>query len=235
MASQYINGLGSFLASSACMLDVTAPTFAGVSSLIPQSDGSLLASWTAATDATPPIYYEVFIKQGSATGLFSTTPLATRDTSLKIYYVPGGSVLQKDSTYYVGVRARDSAGNIETNTVSLSAVSSGVIDGASYYEAHGTFSLSPAYFLQGTLWGTLQEVQKTTGLGTASYTVYNKSGVAVSGLTQSGIVADGNGFFIITAVDANGKLVAGEHYTVKISIVMDSETKTSITALQVLE
>jgi len=60
----------------------------------------------------------------------------------------------------------------------------------------------------------------TTGLGVANYTVYDASGNTVSGLTQSGIIADINGRFAITPTSA-ALLTDLTHYTVKIGIVHD--------------
>lgn len=110
--------------------DVTPPTFAGIQSLVANADGSLTASWSAATDTTNPITYEVYVQASTATGLFNTANVATlsRGTSTKIFILANNSVLQKDVTYFVGVRARDAVGNLNTNTTSLNAASAGIAD-----------------------------------------------------------------------------------------------------------
>ena len=54
-------------------------------------------------------------------------------------------------------------------------------------------------------------------LGTASYQVYDKNGVAVVGVSQTGIAADANGYFHTTPVSA-ALLTDLTHYTAKVTI-----------------
>ena len=110
-----------------CVIDLVPPVFSGIQTLVPQLNGGLLAGWNPATDLDVPISYEVYIKKGTATGLFSVDPLLTYENSLFIMSLADGSLLEP-ATYFVGVRAKDSQGNLETNIVSLSAVSVGVLD-----------------------------------------------------------------------------------------------------------
>jgi len=114
----------------ACLVDLTPPTFAGITGLVPQVNGSLLASWGAGSDATAPISYEIYIQATTAIGLFNSGNLAliTRGLSIKLFQDALGASLQKGVVYFVGVRARDGVGNLETNLVSLSATSVGVLD-----------------------------------------------------------------------------------------------------------
>lgn len=117
---------------NACTLDVTAPTFAGIATLVAQANGSLKATWLAATETgSPPARYRVFIQKNSATGLFSSGNqlLDTYELSQDIYTLKDGTSLELGATYFVGVRALDQTGNIDGNTVSLSAVSKGVLSG----------------------------------------------------------------------------------------------------------
>lgn len=113
----------------ACTPDTTSPTFAGIASLLAKANGSLLAAWLAATDSTPPIYYDVFIQKATATGLFNSANrvFSTNLLSILIFQDALGNLLQAGDTYFVGVRARDAVGNVDGNTVSISAVSSGVL------------------------------------------------------------------------------------------------------------
>lgn len=113
----------------ACINDLTPPTFAGIVSLAAQLNGALLAAWAAASDATAPISYEVYIQAGTATGLFSSGNLAgiTRNLSLRIFTDGLGAYLAKGTQYFVGVRAMDGVGNRDSNTASLSATSLGVL------------------------------------------------------------------------------------------------------------
>lgn len=114
--------------SEACVVDLTPPTFAGITGLASNSDGSLGASWSAGSDSSGPIEYDIFIQQDSATGLFNSSNLvfSTQKLLARIYTDANGYSLSRGRTYFVGVRARDRLGNTETNTVSLSAGSSGV-------------------------------------------------------------------------------------------------------------
>jgi len=129
MATQLV--LDNFVqaSSSACIADLTPPTFSGISSLVANLNGSLTASWTAATDATTPIRYEVYIQADTATGLFvdSNVTNMTYASPHTIFLDAADVALEADRTYYVGVRAVDAVGNENTNTVSLSAVSQGVL------------------------------------------------------------------------------------------------------------
>jgi hypothetical protein len=113
----------------ACLVDLTPPVFLGISTLLGLANGALRATWLAATDATLPIVYDVFIQAGTATGLFSDSnrALSTYGLTQDIFQLKDGTLLQAGTTYHVGVRARDGVGNVNTNTVSLSANSSGVI------------------------------------------------------------------------------------------------------------
>jgi len=112
----------------ACVLDITPPTFAGITGLVQNADGSLTASWGAATDANSPVRFVVYLQKTTATGLFSTAnalPLNTYQTSLTFDRDVAGLPLQVGVTYFVGVRAVDPSGNFETNVVSLSVAATG--------------------------------------------------------------------------------------------------------------
>ena len=122
----YFAGNVSLLAPLACTVDSTPPTFSGITGLVANANGSLTASWSAATDASPPVEYSVFIQASTATGLFATTPIQIVKTLSAILFTDSLGTLINGTTYYVGVRAKDAIGNTETNTVSANAVSQGV-------------------------------------------------------------------------------------------------------------
>lgn len=245
MATQYV--LDNFYqqTSAACLTDITPPTFAGITGCVAQPNGSILASWGSATDGTPPIEFNVYVQAGTATGLFASGNLAliTSASSAYIFLLNDVSRLLKGVTYYVGVRAKDAVGNIETNTTSLSAVSTGVLDddlatiaanlaateallAVERSQCKGVFSISNANEFQGELWFEFKGQAVNSLLGTASYTVYDSSDNAVAGLTQSGISANGNGIFLITPVSAAG-LEPFVNYRVKITITYNSVAYTS--------
>jgi hypothetical protein len=116
--------------NGACVLDITPPTFAGIASASPELNGSFLLTWLAASDLAPPIYYEIYGAVGvvlpidlftSDNKLFSTEVLSARVFTLK----PPTSYLLRGQTYTFGVRARDASGNLESNSVVISAVALG--------------------------------------------------------------------------------------------------------------
>lgn len=128
--NQYAVGLAYQSTSSACVVDLTPPTYSGITSLSALSSGALQANWSAGTDLSSPIRYEVYIQAGSSSGLFNlaNVSLATFLLSSKIYSLADGSLLQAGIVYFVGVRAVDAVNNRDANSVSQSATSLGVPD-----------------------------------------------------------------------------------------------------------
>ena len=215
--------------SSACLVDLTPPTFTGINFLDVESRGQIRAGWPAASDITLPIDYEVYIQASTATGLFNTANIIaiTPNLTFDIFGLPDGSFLVNGTTYYVGVRALDGVRNRETNTTSLSVISTGILTSIDTYQSHGAFVVNDEKKLQGTLWadrnGNL--AGGTNGvLGTASYQVYDSDGNAVAGLTQSGLTANGQGQYIITPV-LSTLVDSLEHYVVKVSVSVDGEAR----------
>lgn len=107
---------------SASLPDVTAPTFAGITGLAANSDGSLSPSWSAATDATGPVEYRIYLALGSVSAavLYATTPLfSVYGLSARIYADAANAALVAGSLYTVGVRAEDAVGNVNTNVIVL--------------------------------------------------------------------------------------------------------------------
>lgn len=98
--------------------DITPPVFAGVDHLDTPTLTSLVAHWNAATDDVTPtaaIVYEIDFdtSSGAITGsnfqpIFVTAPGALS------FKIPG---LSPSTTYYVLVRARDQAFNVDSNNV----------------------------------------------------------------------------------------------------------------------
>lgn len=138
-------GLFSHTPSKACLVDLTPPTFAGITGLAAQQNGSLTASWAAASDSSPPLDYEVYIQEATSVGLFNLSNLTmiTRNLQASVFQLPSTALLQAGITYYVGVRAVDAVGNRDNNIVSLSAVSFGVPD-SSILAAINALALSGA-------------------------------------------------------------------------------------------
>lgn len=221
--------------SSACVVDLTPPTFSGITSLDIESRGQIRAIWSAATDVTTPIRYEVYIQASTATGLFNTNNIiaVTPQLQFDTFIMPDGSFLVNGTTYYVGVRAIDGVSNRDNNTVTLSVISTGVSVFADAYKTDGAFVVNSSNQLQGTLWCLKnQTLAKSPGavMGTASYQVYDKAGNPVVGLTESGIVADSNGQYKITAVNSTLSEYL-EHYMVKVDITVDGAIRSGYVSL----
>ena len=120
--SQYFS-ISSQLLSNTSVSNTTAPTFAGISSLTQNSDGSITAGWSAATgSAASPFSYYIYLLSATSSGLFNSANLVdiTQGTSKQIFVNTAGRVLQVGQTYFVGVRAVSAVGISDTNVVTLS-------------------------------------------------------------------------------------------------------------------
>ena len=221
--------------SSACIIDLTPPTFAGITFLDVESRGQIRSAWSAATDATAPIRYEVYIKASTATGLFRTTNIiaVTPNLQYDIFTLPDGSFLVNGVTYYVGVRAIDGVNNRDSNTLSMSVISTGVLTSIDVYENHASWSIDTSNQFRITMWADKNEslAVGTNGvLGTASYQIYDKAGNAVVGMSGSGISANGQGLFVASPI-SNLLTESSEHYEVKVTIVIDGEARINMIPL----
>jgi len=97
---------------------------------------------------------------------------------------------------------------------------------APVYEARAVFSISASNELQGTFWVVKNGQQLLSNLGEASYLVRDQDGNTV-GIIESSIVADSNGLYQITPVQANAILDL-THYTVEVSIVADNGLRKNV-------
>ena len=93
--------------ADACVVDLTPPTFSGITGLTINGDGSLNASWSAGSDVSTPLRYEVYVQAETATGLFGTGNIQqiVSGTSARVFTTSDLSYLQNGTTYHVGVRA----------------------------------------------------------------------------------------------------------------------------------
>ena len=215
--------------SSACIVDLTPPTFAGINFLDVESRGQIRAGWSAATDGTTPIRYEVYIKASTATGLFSLSNIiaVTPNLQFDVFTLPDGSFLVNGTTYYVGVRAIDGVNNRDANLVSMSVISTGVLTSIDVYRNEMNFSIDENNDFRVTGWATKNEslaVAPGAVLGTAAYQIYDRTGAAVVGMSGSGVSANGQGLYIFPPVSS---LLDEEHrhYTLKLTISVDGENR----------
>lgn len=115
-----------------CIVDLTAPTFDGIKTLIANLNGSLKATWDEATDPdSPVITYLVYIQPSSesVSNLFTEENLQHAGSNLSaiIYDYNNEELLRDGVEYRVGVRSMDESGNVDSNTFTLNAISSGVL------------------------------------------------------------------------------------------------------------
>ena len=97
--------------------DITPPTFAGlVSALDAGTGGSVLLNWNPATDPSYPITYNIYMATTSGGQDFGTPDYIT---DLTDFQVDG---LTDNQDYYFVVRAKDSAGNEDSNLVEKTAI-----------------------------------------------------------------------------------------------------------------
>ena len=215
--------------SQACIVDLTPPTFAGINFLDVESRGQIRAGWSAATDATAPIRYEVYIKASTSSGLFSTTNIiaVTPNLQYDIFTLPDGSFLQNGTTYYVGVRAIDGVNNRDSNVVSQSVISTGVLTSIDIYESFASYSINDDGDFVVTAWANKNNntAKSPNGvLGTASYQVFNKNGTAIVGMSGSGVSPNADGLFVFAPI-TNLLDIDHNHYEIRVRITVDGEIR----------
>ncbi|CAB4125175.1 hypothetical protein UFOVP53_74 [uncultured Caudovirales phage] len=132
MARQFFKGSFKHKVSNSAITDLTMPTFAGITSLIANPNGSLSINASAATDVSTPVKYEIYISTTNVS-LFSLSNISLIVNSLPClaFQDSSGNILTSQ-LYYVGIRAVDSVGNRNTNTVILSATSVGMPDTSTF-------------------------------------------------------------------------------------------------------
>ena len=98
-------------------LDREPPEFQGINGIRNMGDGtSLRLSWSPASDESAPILYYIYRSTSPGAENFSY-PIGSTNTT---YFIDTG--LETGRTYYYVVRAEDSRGNMDDNTVEMSAV-----------------------------------------------------------------------------------------------------------------
>ena len=141
---------------------------------------------------------------------------------------PVTSVLDLDNTYYTVKVTIFVDGVSVTYHLPVTYAEAGP-----QYEPRAVFSINAANQLQASVWITKNGEQINSNLGTASYAIYDKDGAAM-GISQSGIVADVNGFFKTTPV-TGVNLTDLTHYTVIFTITADGAVRRGAMGITVAE
>lgn len=215
--------------SQACIIDLTPPTFAGINFLDVESRGQIRSGWSAASDATAPIRYEVYIKATTSVGLFSLSNIiaVTPNLQYDIFSLPDGSFLQNGVTYFVGVRAIDGVNNRDNNTASQSVISTGVLTAIDVYESKASWSISDSGQFEITAWANKNSslaIPPSSVLGPASYQVYRADGTAIVGMSGTAVSPNAAGLYVFTPI-VNLIDTDNEHYQLRIAVTVDSESR----------
>jgi hypothetical protein len=217
--------------SSACLVDLVPPTFAGVVSLDIESRGQIRVEWAAGTDITLPIRYEVYIQAATATGLFNTANIIaiTPNLQFDVYSLPNGDLLSNGTVYYVGVRALDGVGNRDSNTVSQSVISTGILTSIDVYECKAAWSTNTANDLRVTAWANKNSSTAKAPsevMGAASYQFYDADGIAVVGMSGTLLSPNALGLYVFSPIPVAPSLI-NNHYEVKVTISVDGEDRSN--------
>ena len=95
---------------------------------------------------------------------------------------------------------------------------------SSSYEARGVFSFDSLKRLSATFWLIKDGEAVQTSLGAASYKIYDKTGVEVATLSETGLLPNLQGQYITAPVNAS-MLADLTHYVAEVSIDYEGETR----------
>lgn len=195
--------------------DVTPPVFAGLATADAMSDTQILLTWADATDNVTSTANMVYLVYQSTTsgGHSFTTPTYTTSAGLTAYTVGG---LTAGTTYYFVVRARDEAGNNDTNTVQRSATTAsgadttppnftGVISATAVSSSAIDLTWNAAVDDVTPAAGIVYDIYYATSSGGQSFAVPNVS-TPPGELTHrvTGLQASTTYYFVVRARDASG-------------------------------
>ena len=196
----------SVLSSTCAGADTTPPTFAGVKTVSATGNsGELYIAWDSASDPSTPIIYNVYRATVSGGQNFSTPDTTISSLSFRDKGLVDGT------TYYYVVRAKDSYGNEDTNTVEKFA--------APFYQPDTT----PPYFkgiktinatgVSGEIYLTWDSASDSNPV---TYNVYRSltslgqnfsspiANVSSLNFTDSGLTDGTTYYYIVRAVDSQG-------------------------------
>ncbi len=180
--------------------DTTPPTFGGIVSAIPASSTEISLTWNSATDnvsASSNIVYLIYMATTRGGENFSS-PSFTTSAGATSFKVTG---LSPNTTYYFVIRAKDEAGNIDTNTVEKGSTTP--------YSVSEKWAHVSLYHKNTGLWGTIGGIItfNNDGTGTNTYKS-NDGGVLTSGsmnFTYS-TITNLDGSISLTITDTDGRV-----------------------------
>jgi hypothetical protein len=141
---------------------------------------------------------------------------------------PVTSALDLDNSYYTVKVTINVDGLDITYNLPITYPEAGPV-----YEVSGVISINASNQLQASFWINKNGESLLSNLGTCSFVIKDKSGVAI-GISQSGIIADASGKFHSTPV--NAVLIYDlQHYLVEIDLVADGTSRKGTVGLVVGE
>lgn len=129
---EFQTGQIEFNSSGQGALDTSAPTFAGLTSVTPNDDGSFSLAHGVASGSKPPfeyVYYTALGNVNAATLFQASNRVIAIDNGAtkKVFTLRDGTYFVKGQVYTLGVQAKDAFNYQETNTaiVTSTAIASG--------------------------------------------------------------------------------------------------------------
>lgn len=153
--------------------------------------------------------YAVYDRNGAVVSGMSGSGISANSQGLYSFPVVSSS-LNKMYSYELRVSISVD-GEQRVNFISIPEVQDIIeLDGVTYVNQSGQ--------LIGSFWVNCNSEIVTTGLGTGSYQAYTADGTLIPGLSESGIVADSNGFFAVTPFTLPPTVATTEAYVVRVSV-----------------
>jgi len=139
---------------------------------------------------------------------------------------PSPSTLELDNTYYTVKVTIPVDGISITYNLPVTYPEAGPV-----YEVCSVFSINAINQLEGSFWVVKNGEKIIASLGTASFTVRDRTGAAI-GISQSGIVANAQGLFAMSPTLASNILDLN-YYTAEISIIADGASRVGVSGIVV--
>jgi hypothetical protein len=174
--------------------------------------------------------YVIYDRDGNLVPLMTETGIVA-DSNGQYQITPIVSTLILTANFYVVKATIVVDGQPRNNFLPIVGMPGSEDAGGAVVEPRAVFSINASNQLQGSLWITRDGERINLGLGTASFSIYDKDGIAI-GINQTGLTADANGVYKTTAVSALA-IQDLTHYYVTVSITLDSVIKTNIIGLMV--